>query len=61
LLLEQLARGVEVMMHLAVSLRDQVTALQKANEAATKRKSRRKKRMQKRRTSKKAEGIGIIA
>lgn len=48
-------------MHSAASLHDQLTALQKANEATTKRKTRRKKQMQKQGTSTNAEGTETIA
>lgn len=43
--LDQLTRGVELIMHSTVLLRDQVSTLQQANEAATKRKARKKKRI----------------
>lgn len=49
------------MVHKMVLLRDQVSSLQKANEAATKRKQRKRKRIQKRGTLTKAEGEEIIA
>lgn len=38
--LDQLTKGAELMMHSAVLLRSQVASLQKANEAATRRKKR---------------------
>src|SRR4051812_43434071 len=41
--LDCLTRGARMVMHSARLLRDQVSALQKANEAATKRKARKKK------------------
>jgi len=42
---DQLARGAEMMAHSIVLLRDQISALEKANQAATKRKQRKKKRI----------------
>ena len=49
------------MIHSGVLLREQVAQLQKANEAATKRKERKKNQIQKRGTLTKAEGEDIIA
>jgi hypothetical protein len=60
-LVDQLARGAEMMAHSIVLLRDQISTLEKANQAATKRKQRKKKRIQKRGTLTKAEGEEIIA
>jgi hypothetical protein len=60
-LVDQLARGAEMMAHLIVLLRDKISALEKANRAAIKRKQRKKKRIQKRGTLTKAEGEEIIA
>jgi hypothetical protein len=45
--LDRLTRGAETMAHELVLLRDQVFTLQKADEAATKRRERKKKRLQK--------------
>jgi hypothetical protein len=59
--LDQLARGAEVMIHSGVLLRNQVTRLQQANEAATKRRARKRKQIQKQGTLTKAEGSEIIA
>jgi hypothetical protein len=59
--LDQLTRGAEIVMHSSVLLRDQVASLQKANEAATKRRERKKKRIQKQGTLTKAQGSEIIA
>jgi len=44
--LGSLSKGAATMMHQATLLRDTVASLQKANEAATKRKARKKKRIQ---------------
>ena len=49
------------MSHELVLLRDRVSRLEKANEAATKRKQRKRKRIQKQGTLTKAEGEEIIA
>jgi uncharacterized protein YaiL (DUF2058 family) len=49
------------MSHELVLLRDRVSDLEKANEAATKRKQRKRKRIQKRGTLTIAEGEEIIA
>ena len=46
-------------MHSAVLLRSQVASLQKANEAATRRKKRQKKRIQRQGTLTKAEGLEL--
>jgi hypothetical protein len=59
--LSRLTKGAEVMMHTAVLLRDQVSALQKANEAATKRRARKRKRVQRRGDLTVEEGAEIIA
>ncbi|KAI1522256.1 hypothetical protein PtrSN001A_011837, partial [Pyrenophora tritici-repentis] len=48
-------------MLLAELMRDQITCLKRANEAATKRRQRKKKRIQKRRTLIKGEGEDILA
>jgi hypothetical protein len=50
-----------MLAHSIVLLRDQISTLEKANQAATKRKQRKKKRIQKRGTLTKAEGEEIIA
>lgn len=42
-------------------MRDWITSLERANEAATKRRKRKKKRIQKRGTLTKAEGEDILA
>ena len=47
-------------MHSAVLLRDQVSALQQANELATKRRARKKKRIQREGTLTVAEGAEIV-
>jgi hypothetical protein len=57
----QLRKGAEVMMLSAELMRDRITSLERANEAATKRKQRKKKRIQKRGTLTKGEGEDILA
>ena len=57
--INQLKKGAEMMVHSAVLMRDRITSLERANEAATKRKQRKKKRIQKRGTLTKAEGKEI--
>jgi hypothetical protein len=49
------------MMLSAELMRDRITSLERANEAATKRKQRKKKRIQKRGTLTKGEGEDILA
>ena len=48
-------------MLLAELMRDQITSLEKANEAATKRRQRKKKRIQRKGILTKGEGEDIIA
>jgi hypothetical protein len=48
-------------MLLAKLMRDRITSLKRANEAATKRRQRKKKRIQKRRALAKREGEDILA
>jgi hypothetical protein len=43
--IDQLKKGAEVMMLLAELMRDRIASLEKANEAALKRKQRKKKRL----------------
>jgi hypothetical protein len=57
----QLRKGAEVMMLSAELMRDRIVSLERANEAATKRRQRKKKRIQKRGTLKKGEGEDILA
>ena len=57
----QLKKGAEVMMLSAELMRDRIASLEKANEAATKRKQRKKKRIQKQGTLVKGEGEDILA
>jgi hypothetical protein len=59
--INQLKKGAEVMMLSAELMRDQITCLERANEAATKRRQRKKKRIQKRGTLTKGEGEDILA
>ena len=59
--IDQLKKGAEVIMHSAVLMRDRIISLERANDAAVKRKQRKKKRIQKRGTLTKAEGEEIIA
>jgi hypothetical protein len=48
-------------MHSAQLLRDRVTSLERANEAASKRKERKKKRIQKRGVLTKGAGEDLLA
>ena len=57
----QLKKGAEVMMLSAELMRDRITSLERANEAATKRRQRKKKRIQKQGTLTKGEGEDILA
>ena len=59
--IDQLKKGAEVMMHLAVLMCDWIVSLKRANDAAIKCKQCKKKRIQKRGTLTKAEGEEIIA
>ena len=45
--IQRLTKGAKKMMHQVVLLRDKIATLQRANEAATKRRSRKKRRIQK--------------
>jgi hypothetical protein len=57
----QLKKGAEIMMLSAELMRDRIASLERANEAATKRKQRKKKRIQKRGTLTRGEGEDILA
>jgi hypothetical protein len=57
----QLKKGAKVMMLSAELMRDRITNLERANEAATKRRQRKKKRIQKYGTLTKGEGVDILA
>ena len=59
--IDQLKKGAEVMILSAELMRDQVTSLEKANEAASARKQRKKKRIQKRGVLTKGAGEDILA
>jgi hypothetical protein len=59
--INQLKKGAEVMMLSAELMRDRITSLERANEAALARKQRKKKRIQKRGTLTKGEGEDILA
>jgi len=59
--INQLKKGAEVMMLSAELMRDRISNLEKANEAATKRRQRKKKRIQKQGTLTKGEGEDILA
>ena len=59
--INQLKKGAEVMMLSAELMRDRITSLERANEAASARKQRKKKRIQKRGTLTKGEGEDILA
>jgi hypothetical protein len=55
------SKGAEVIILSAELMRDRITSLESANEAATKRRSRKKKRIQKQGTLTKGEGEDILA
>ena len=59
--LDQFRKGAEVMAYEATLMRDRIKSLEKANQAASKRKQRKKKRIQKEGTLTIAEGEEIIA
>ncbi|RYO14570.1 hypothetical protein AA0113_g12483 [Alternaria arborescens] len=59
--INQLKKGAEVIMLSAELMRDQITSLERANEAALKRKQREKKRLQKRGVLTKGAGEDILA
>jgi hypothetical protein len=57
----QLKKGAEVMMLSAELMRDRITSLERANEAASKRRQRKKKRIQQRGVLTKGDGEDILA
>ena len=59
--IDQLKKGAEVMMLSAELMRNRITSLERANEAATMRRQRKKKRIQKKGTLTKGEGEDILA
>jgi hypothetical protein len=59
--INQLEKGAGWMMHSAQLLRDRVTSLERANEAASKRKERNKKRIQKHGVLTKGAGEDLLA
>jgi cytochrome c1 len=59
--INQLKKGAEVMILSAELMRERITSLEKANEAASKRKQRKKKRVQKQGVLTKGAGEDIIA
>jgi hypothetical protein len=59
--IDQLKKGAEVIMLSAKLMRDRITSLKRANNAATKRRQRKKKRIQRQGTLTKGEGEDIIA
>jgi transposase len=59
--ISQLKKGAEIIMLSAKLMRDRIASLERANEAATKRKQRKKKRIQKRGTLTRGEGEDILA
>ncbi|KAG9185080.1 hypothetical protein G6011_03027 [Alternaria panax] len=59
--INQLKKGAEVMMLSAELMRDRITSLERANEAASARKQHKKKRIQKQGTLTKGEGEDILA
>jgi hypothetical protein len=59
--INQLKKGAEVMMLSTELIRDQITSLERANEAATKRRQRKKKRIQKQGVLTKGAGEDLLA
>jgi hypothetical protein len=59
--IDQLKKRAEVIMLSAELMRNRITSLEKANEAATKRRQRKKKRLQKQGTLTKGQGEDILA
>jgi hypothetical protein len=59
--INQLKKGVEVMMLSAELMRDRITSLERANEAASKQKPRKKKRLQHQGALTKEAGEDILA
>jgi hypothetical protein len=59
--INQLKKGAEVMMLSAELMRDRITSLERANEAASARKQRKKKRIQRRGVLTKGAGEDILA
>jgi hypothetical protein len=59
--INQLKKGAEVMMLSAELMRNQITSLERANEAATQRRQRKKKQIQRQGTLTKGEGKDILA
>jgi hypothetical protein len=59
--INQLKKGATVMMLSAELMHDRITSLERANEAASKRRQRKKKRIQKQGTLTKGEGEDILA
>ncbi|OCL15345.1 hypothetical protein AOQ84DRAFT_279152, partial [Glonium stellatum] len=59
--IHQLKKGAEVMMLSAELMRDRISTLEKANDAATKRSQRKKKRIQKKGVLTKGDGEDILA
>jgi hypothetical protein len=59
--INQLKKGVEVVILSAELMRDRIASLEKANEAASKRKERKKKGVQRDRVLKKGDGENILA
>jgi hypothetical protein len=59
--ISQLKKGAEVIMLSAELMRDRITSLERANEAATKRRQRKKKRIQRQGTLTKGEGEDLLA
>jgi hypothetical protein len=59
--INQLKKGAEVMMLSAELMRDRITSLEKANEAASKRKQRKRKRIQREGVLTKGDGEDLLA
>ncbi|EMD63891.1 hypothetical protein COCSADRAFT_91564, partial [Bipolaris sorokiniana ND90Pr] len=61
MVINQLKKGAEVIMLSAELMRDRIASLEKANEAATKRRQRKKKRIQKQGVLTKGAGEDLLA
>jgi hypothetical protein len=59
--INQLKKGAEVMMLSTELMRDRITSLEKANEAASKRKQRKRKRIQREGVLTKGDGEDLLA
>jgi len=59
--LDRLTKGAELMIHSGVLMREEISSLRAANEAASRRRSYKRKRIQKNRILKIGEGAQLIA